>query len=319
MHILDIFDKHARTFSFEFFPPKTDKAAESLFEAVKELEPLAPSFVSVTYGAGGGTRARTHELVKRIKRESPLDPMPHLTCIGHTEAEIYDILEQYTEAGVSNILALAGDPPRSDPDYDRSRDSFPYASHLVRYIRQFRDRHGGKQHPDSRGFGIGVAGFPEGHHGCPNRLEEMDHLKAKIDEGADFIITQLFFSNDDFYDYRDRCEMAGINVPIIAGVMPITSLKGMQTICGLALGARIPARLQRAIARCDGTAESVRRVGIHWATEQCSDLLDAGVRGIHFYTLNKSTATREIYANLGVASSLSLISPEAPRSPLTGA
>jgi len=319
MHIPDIFNEHDRTFSFEFFPPKTDKAAESLFTPVQELEPLEPSFVSVTYGAGGGTRARTHELVKRIKRETSLDAMPHLTCIGHTEAEIYDILEQYTEAGVSNILALGGDPPRNNPDYDRSHDSFPYASHLVRYIRQFKDRSGGKQHHDPRGFGIGVAGFPEGHHACPNRLEEIDHLKAKVDEGADFIITQLFFSNDDFYDYRDRCEMAGIDIPIIAGIMPITSLKGMQTICGLALGARIPARLQRAIARCDGTPEAIRRVGIHWATEQCSDLIDNDVRGIHFYTLNKSTATREIYATLGVKSSLSLTSAEPKRSPLAGA
>jgi len=176
----------------------------------------------------------------------------------------------------------------------------------VRYIVQFRERHAGKQHPDSRGFGIGVAGFPEGHPGSPNRLEEMDYLKAKVDEGADFIITQLFFCNDDFYDFRDRCVLAGIDVPIIAGIMPITSLKGMQTISSLALGARVPAKLMRAINRTDGSVEAVRRVGVHWATEQCRDLLDNDVRGIHFYTLNSSTATREIYKTLGVRDSRSL-------------
>jgi len=306
MHILDILKSRSTTFSFEFFPPKSDQAAEELFKAVEQLVPLHPSFVSVTYGAGGGTRDRTHNLVMRIKRESPLDPMPHLTCIYHTEAEIYDILERYANAGISNILALGGDPPRDNPAYDRSRDSFRYASQLVRFIRQFKDRHAGKVIADSRGFGIGVAGFPEGHPGCPNRLTELDLLKAKVDEGADFIITQLFFDNRDFYDFRDRCRLAGIKAPIIAGVMPITSVPAMKTIAELAGGARIPASLLRAVERGAGDPEAVRRVGIHWATEQCRDLLDHEVRGIHFYTLNKSTATTEIYANLGVKDSLAL-------------
>ncbi|MBL8746620.1 MAG: methylenetetrahydrofolate reductase [NAD(P)H] [Phycisphaerae bacterium] len=306
MHILDILNSRPTTFSFEFFPPKTDVAAAELFEAIKELEPLHPAWVSVTYGAGGGTRARTHDLVVKIKQTTACDPMPHLTCIYHTEAEIYDILEMYTKAGVSNILALGGDPPRDKPDYDRSRDSFRFAEQLVQYIRQFRDRHAGREHPDPRGFGIGVAGFPEGHPGTPNRLEEMDYLKRKVDAGAEFIVTQLFFENRDFYDFRERCELAGIRVPIIAGIMPITSLGGMKTIAQLALGARVPAALLKAVDRCRGNAESIRRVGIHWATEQCRDLLDHRVRGLHFYTLNKSTATREIYANLGVSDSLSL-------------
>lgn len=306
MHIADIFKARPTTFSFEFFPPKTEQAAAELFQAVKELQPLHPAWVSVTYGAGGGTRTRTNDLVVRIKQTTPLDPMPHLTCIYHTEAEIYDILELYARAGVSNILALGGDPPRDKPDYDRSRDAFRFASQLVAFIRQFKDRHAGSAITDSRGFGIGVAGFPEGHPGTPNRLEEMDFLKAKVDAGADFIVTQLFFENRDFDDFRERCEIAGIRIPIIAGVMPITSLAGMKAIAGLALGARVPAKLLRAIDRCKGQAESIRRVGVHWATEQCRDLLDHQVRGIHFYTLNRSTATREIYANLGVTDSLSL-------------
>jgi methylenetetrahydrofolate reductase (NADPH) len=306
MHILDVFKSRQTTFSFEFFPPKTDAAAAELFEAIKHLEPLHPAWVSVTYGAGGGTRTRTNDLVIKIKQTTKCDPMPHLTCIYHTEAEIYDILEAYTRAGVSNILALGGDPPRDMPDYDRSRDSFRFATELVRYIREFKDKHAGKEHPDPRGFGIGVAGFPEGHPGTPNRLSEMDHLKAKCDEGADFIVTQLFFENRDFYDYRERCELAGIKIPIIAGIMPINSLAGMKTIAQLALGARIPARLMKAVDRCKGNADAIKRVGIHWATEQCRDLLDQQVKGLHFYTLNKSSATRDIYATLGVQDSLSL-------------
>ncbi len=306
MHIADILQSRSTTFSFEFFPPKSDQAAEELFRNVGELRPLHPAFVSVTYGAGGGTRDRTHNLVMRIKRETPLDPMPHLTCIYHTEAEIYDILERYAEAGISNVLALGGDPPRDQPDYDRSRDSFRYASQLVRFLKLFKEKHAGRAIKDGRGFGIGVAGFPEGHPSTPNRLKEIELLKAKVDEGADFIITQLFFDNRDFYDFRDRCRLAGIKVPIIAGVMPITSVPGMKTIAELAAGARIPAPLLRAIERGGSDVEAVKRVGVHWATEQCRDLLDHEVKGIHFYTLNKSTATSEIYANLGVKDSLAL-------------
>ncbi len=306
MHIQDIFDRWPTTVSFEFFPPKGDVEWDGLFTAVRDLEPLRPSFVSVTYGAGGGTRAKTHELVARIKRETGLDPMPHLTCIYHTEAEIYDLLEMYAKVGVSNILALGGDPPRERPGYDRSRDSFRHASHLVRFIREFKERHAGRLIPDARGFGIGVAGFPEGHPATPNRLLEMDHLKAKVDEGADFIITQLFFDNRDFYDFRERCELAGIKAPIIAGVMPVTSATGMRRMAELALCSRFPARLLKALHRAGDDGAAVRRVGVHWATEQCRDLLDNNVKGIHLYTLNRSTATREIYANLGVKDTASL-------------
>ncbi len=158
-------------------------------------------------------------------------------------------------------------------------------------------------HPDPRGFGIGVAGFPEGHPGTPNRMLEMDHLKAKVDAGADFIITQMFFDNRDFYDFRDRCELAGIRVPILAGIMPVQSVVGMRRMAELALGMRYPAPMLRSLRRTDGSDDSIRRVGVHWATEQCRDLLDHGVRGIHFYTLNKSNATVEVYRTLGVSHS----------------
>jgi methylenetetrahydrofolate reductase (NADPH) len=299
MHIQDIFHNHPTTFSFEFFPPKTDAASEELFANIARLQELQPSFVSVTYGAGGSTRERTHDLVVRIRRETNLTAVSHLTCVCHGRDELASILDRYAASGIENILALGGDPPRHLPNYDRSQDAFANAEGLVRFIKSRTLT------PDPRGFGVGVAGFPEGHPGTPNRLLEMEHFKRKVDAGADYVCTQLFFENRDFYDFRERCELAGIRVPIIAGVMPITSKAGMVRMAELALGARIPARLLRAVARC-ADDQAVARVGVHWATEQCRDLLDNDVRGIHFYTLNRSDATRQIYANLGVKDSAAL-------------
>ncbi len=299
MHIQDILKAHPTTFSFEFFPPKTAEASEALFGTIRRLEALKPAFVDVTYGAGGGTRELTNELVLRIRRETKLDPIPHLTCVCHERKEIDQVLERWSREGVGNILALGGDLPRDKPDWDRSRDAFRYATDLVKHIAAM-NRKGG--HPDKRGFGIGVAGFPEGHPGTPNRLVEMDHLKAKVDAGADYIVTQLFFDNRDFYDFRDRCELAGIHTPILAGIMPVASEKGLRRMADLAAGSRFPASLLRSIQRCGGDPEAVKRVGIHWATEQCRDLLDHKVRGIHFYTLNQSDATQRIYENLGIKS-----------------
>jgi len=301
MHIQDIFQAHRTTFSFEFFPPKTDAGFEELFGTIASLQELKPSFVSVTYGAGGSTRQHTHDLIVRIQRETDLTAVSHLTCVCHSEAELAAILDRYAASGIENILALGGDPPRNLANHDRSQDAFRYASDLVRFIRSW------KSVPDPRGFGIGVAGFPEGHPTTPNRLQEMDYLKQKVDAGADYICTQLFFDNRDFYDFRERCELAGIHVPIIAGIMPITSKSGMTRMAELALGARFPARLLRALGRCaENDNEAVARVGVHWATEQCRDLIDNGVRGIHFYTLNRSDATRQIYQNLGVRDSIAL-------------
>ena len=300
MHIHDILASDQTTVSFEFFPPKTEADAEALYENIAHLEALHPSFVSVTYGAGGSTRQLTHDLVLRLKQTTTLDPIPHLTCVSHSEREIDDILTKYGHAGISNMLALGGDPPRDLQNYDRKADAFQHAADLVAFIRRWNER---GTHPDPRGFGIGVAGFPEGHPATPNRLEEMDHLKAKIDAGADYICTQLFFDNHDFYDFRERCELAGIGVPILAGIMPIVSLGGMKRMAQLALGARYPAKLLRALARTSNDPDAVKRVGVHWATEQCRDLLDNQVRGIHFYTLNKSDATRQIYQSLGLRDS----------------
>jgi methylenetetrahydrofolate reductase (NADPH) len=298
MHVRELFQQGRTAWSFEFFPPKTRKGAESLFQAIEKLEALHPDFVSVTYGAGGSTRDLTHDLVLRIKTTTRLEPIPHLTCVLHREDEVQEILERYAAAGVGNIMALGGDPPKDHAGYDRAADAFQHAADLVRFIRRFNER---GLHPHAPGFGIGVAGFPEGHPATPNRLVEMDHLKAKVDAGADYICTQLFFDNRDFDDFRERCEIAGIRIPIVAGIMPVTTLSGMKRMAELALGARFPAALQRAVARCADDA-GVERVGAHWASEQCRDLLDHGVAGIHLYTLNRSDAALEIYRNLGLAS-----------------
>lgn len=299
MHISEIFAQSPTTFSFEFFPPKTPESAEKLYGTITELEAYQPNFVSVTYGAGGTTREMTHDLVIRIKEKGVLDPIPHLTCVCHSEAEVHDILTRYAAAGVSNLLALRGDPPRDHPNYDRANDAFAYAAVLVKFIKRFNDQ---GTHPHPKGFGVGVAGFPEGHPLTPNRLLEMDHLKAKVDAGADYICTQLFFDNNDFYDFRERCDLAGIHVPIVAGIMPITTTTGMRRMAELSAGSRFPARLLKALARAGDHPDSIRRVGLHYATEQCADLLNHKVAGIHFYTLNQSNATREIYANLGLRS-----------------
>ncbi|RLD07006.1 MAG: methylenetetrahydrofolate reductase [NAD(P)H] [Chloroflexi bacterium] len=289
MNIAEILAKPGIHFSFEFFPPKTEKSSGVLLQSIKELTPLQPSYVSVTYGAGGSTRDLTHDLLRSVRRETNLTVVAHLTTIGATRAEIREILHGYADAGIDNVMALRGDPPKGSPGFVQPKNGFRYAAELVAFIK--------KEFPQ---MGIGVAGFPEGHPETPNRLKEMDYLKAKVDAGADYICTQLFFKNGDFYDFRERCALAGIKVPITAGIMPITTRKGMERISELALGARIPAKLQRAILRTHND-DAVAKVGIHWATQQVFDLFDRGVRGIHFYTLNKSKPTLKIYDALGVS------------------
>jgi methylenetetrahydrofolate reductase (NADPH) len=255
-----------------------------------------PDFVSVTYGAGGSTRELTHDLVERIQHTTKLDPIPHLTCVCHNEAEIEAILIRYAKSGIGNILALGGDRP-TGMAYDKSHDSFQHAVDLVKFVRHFNES---GAHPDGRGFGIGVAGFPEGHPATPNRLVEMDHFKAKVDAGAHYVVTQLFFDNHDFLDFRERCALAGVHIPIIAGIMPITSIGGLKRMAELAAGARFPGKLLRALQPCQDDPEMVRSVGIQYALEQCHDLIASDVAGIHFYTLNRSDATRMIFDSLDI-------------------
>ena len=283
MHIKDVLGQPGPHFSFEFFPPKSESDADQLFQSIKDLSPINPAFVSVTYGAGGRTRHLTRDLVIRLQRETALTVVAHITAVGASRAEIHALLEDYSQAGIENLLVLRGDPPKGDSEFKPVPDGFHYASEIVAYVKN-----------NFPHIGIGVAGFPEGHPETPNRLQEMEHLKAKIDNGADYICSQLFFDNRDFYDFCERCRLAGIHVPILAGIMPITSRHGMMRMAGLALGARFPARLQRAINRAENDL-AVERIGLHWATEQVFDLYDNGVDGIHFYTLNRSKPTLRIY------------------------
>ncbi|MEW6218139.1 MAG: methylenetetrahydrofolate reductase [NAD(P)H] [Thermodesulfobacteriota bacterium] len=295
MLVRDILARTKIAFSYEFFPPKTDAQSEQLFHAIAQLMPLQPSYVSVTYGAGGSTRDRTHQLVVRLQTETDLTVVSHLTCVGSTQDEIAQILERYAVHGIENILALRGDPPRGQSGWTPAGNGFPHACDLVRFIKE--------RFPQ---MGVGVAGFPEGHPETPNRLQEIEFLKAKVDAGADYIVSQLFFDNRDFYDFCERCELAGIRVPVLAGIMPITTRHGMVRIAELAAGARLPARLLKSVARAESD-EYVEKVGVHWATEQVRDLVYHGVRGIHFYTLNASRGTLKIYESLGVRDSAQLL------------
>ncbi len=300
MHLGDALSSQAKaarqapTVSFEFFPPKTEAGWAPLFRTVSDFTDLAPAFVSVTYGAGGTTRDKTHALVLRIRRETPLQPVPHLTCIGHTRDDIRRILELYAANEVETILALRGDPPTGARFH--SLGDFQHAADLVRFIRVEGARlgvHGG------RGFAIGVAGFPEGHPETPNTLHQLDHLKAKVDAGADYIVTQLFFDNHAFHDWRERCALAHIRVPIIAGIMPIPSITGLQRMADLAAGTRFPAALLAQLAAAGTDARAVEDAGIRWAEAQCRDLVAHDVDGMHFYTLNKSDATKRVCRSIG--------------------
>jgi methylenetetrahydrofolate reductase (NADPH) len=295
MLVKDILTSKKTCISYEFFPPKVEENGDRLFQTIADLIPLDPAYVSVTYGAGGSTRDRTHELLVRIRQETDLTVVSHLTCVGSSRNDIHAILSKYSGHGIENILALRGDLPKGQTEWEQPQDGFAYASDLVTYIK--------KHFPQ---MGIGVAGFPEGHPETPNRLKEIDYLRQKVDAGADYIVTQLFFDNRDFYDFCERCELADITVPIIAGIMPITTRNSMVRMAELAAGARIPARLLKAVERA-GTDEYVERMGVHWAAEQFRDLIDNNVRGIHLYTLNSSTATLRIYKSLGIQSSNQLV------------
>lgn len=300
MHIRDILDRDQTTISFEFFPPRSDSACKALADRMEAFELLSPSFVSVTYGAGGSTRQRTHDLVISLKSREQLDPVPHLTCVMQTAAELDAILERYAANGISNLLIIRGDKPADSSTYDPSMEDFTHAVDLVKHVKKFND----SGHPaDKRGFGIGVAGFPEGHPETPNRLRQMENLKAKVDAGADWITTQMFFDNHVFFDWCEQCELNGISIPKIAGIMPITSIKNMKRMADLAAGTNFPAKLQRRLHKHQNDPEAVEQIGVHWASEQCNDLLDHEVRGIHFYTLNRSDATLRIFQALGAHSS----------------
>jgi methylenetetrahydrofolate reductase (NADPH) len=273
-------------FSFEFFPPKTPEGEAQLWATLEDLRGLEPGFVSVTYGAGGSTRDRTIELVTRIKERTGIEAMAHLTCVGHTKDELSAILDRLAHARIENVLALRGDPPKGQAVFTRTEGGFEHASELVAFIRE-RDL----------GFSVGVAGYPEGHIETTSREADLKHLKKKVDEGSDFVITQLFFDNAFYFDFVERARRVGINVPIVPGIMPITNYEQVQRFVRMC-GATLPMRLQLALEKVKDDPAAVMQLGVAHATVQCMELLSRGVPGIHFYTLNKSPASRMIVSAL---------------------
>jgi methylenetetrahydrofolate reductase (NADPH) len=269
------------TVSFEFFPPKTDAGFASLFQTIDDLKAIHPTYVSVTYGAGGSTRQKTVELVERIQRELNIRSMAHLTCVGHTEGEIGAVLDELWTSGIRNVLALRGDPPQGQSQFVATPGGFAYADDLVKYVAGRHD------------FCLGVAGYPEGHPQCLNLTRDLEHLKQKVDNGADFIVTQLFFNNTDFYHFRDRARAAGIKVPIVAGIMPILNVAQIKRFVSMC-GAKIPQPLLLKVEALESDPEAVHAAGVDHAIQQCKDLLTSGAEGLHFYTLNKSKATVQI-------------------------
>ncbi|WPM32538.1 methylenetetrahydrofolate reductase [NAD(P)H] [Hydrogenobacter sp. T-2] len=273
--------------SFEFFPPKTPEGEEELFQTIKSLQQLNPTFVSVTYGAGGSTRDRTRRVVERIHKETNLTVMAHLTCIAHTKEDLYDILKGYAQIGIENILALRGDLPANMPDFKPPEGACKHSSELVRFIRE----------NFGNTFSIGVASYPEGHPESPNMEWEIRYFKQKVEAGADFSITQMFFDNSYFYRFLELCQRAHINIPIIPGIMPITNFRQIQKFASMC-GAEIPQSLVERLEPYADNPEETLKIGVEFAIEQCLDLLDNRVQGLHFYTLNKSKATLLVYEGI---------------------
>jgi methylenetetrahydrofolate reductase (NADPH) len=260
MRIDRLFSLGLPTLSFEFFPPKSEAGFSQLYQTIDELHPLKPTYVSVTYGAGGSTRQKTVDLVERIQKELAIRSMAHLTCVGHTADEIGSILDTLWNSGIRNVLALRGDPPAGQSQFTATEGGFANSSDLVKYVRARHD------------FCIGVAGYPEGHPQCLNRTRDLEHLKQKVDNGGNFIITQLFFDNADLYRFRDAARSMGIKVPIVAGLMPILNVAQTKRFVSMC-GAKIPHPLLTKLESLEANPEDVYAAGIQYAIRQCEDLL----------------------------------------------
>lgn len=288
MRISDLLAQGKRFISLEFFPPKDKEAWPAFFYEVGKLSILDPLFVSVTYGAGGSTQANTLELVSRFSRDFGLNPMAHLTCVGASEEYLRSFLDELVAAGVDNVLALRGDPPQGQADFKPENAAFQHASDLAGFIH--------KAYPE---LCIGVAGYPERHPQAESLEQDIDYLKLKVEKGGKFAITQLFFDNDHYFRFVERCRAKGIDVPILPGVLPIlnlASIKRILSLCGATLPADYLARLEA--ANDQGGADAVRELGVAYAREQCRDLIARGAPGVHLYTLNKAQACLDIVRGL---------------------
>ena len=285
MRIADLYDRSTRpVFSLEFFTPKTAAGRDALFSTIEKLQSAGPSFVSITCGAAGTTRERTADLAIEIQRRCALTTMAHLVCTGTTREELSDTLRHMSEEGIENILALRGDPPRGETDWKPTPGGLHYANELIAFIKR------------DYGFSIGAACYPETHHEAPSPQADLENLKRKVDAGAEFLITQLFFDNQAYWRFVDRVRAVGIEVPVVPGVMPVVSLANLRRIASLSPGTAIPKQFEEDLgAASDADALDV---GVAFAAAQCEDLLQRGAPGIHFYTLNKSRATLRTIASL---------------------
>jgi len=291
MRIIELYGQKAPLLSLEIFPPRMAYPLESVFDTVKELKKLNPAYISVTYGAGGSNRERTVEIAARVKKEYGIEAQAHLTCIGHRQEDIKNILARLNSEGICNIMALRGDIPEDEPEFDFRRQEYHYAFELIRDIRA--------AYGDS--FGIAAAAHPEGHPECPRLKDDIFHLKNKVDNGVDFLITQLFFDNRIFFDFWERCQAMGINCPVIPGIMPVLNagqIKRMIYLCG----ASMPARLLKLVDKYEKEPASMEKAGIDYASQQIKELLENAVAGVHLYSMNKPRQISEIVYNIGLAS-----------------
>jgi methylenetetrahydrofolate reductase (NADPH) len=289
LRIPALYSQHRPVISFEFFPPKTDESEETLFrETVPGLKPLGPGFISVTYGAGGGTRDRTLRIVNRIRREFDIEAMAHVTCVGSTREMLAAYMVEIQDHGIDNILALRGDPPRGQAAFQPVEGGFAYALDLIRFVKS---RHR---------FSIGAAAYPEGHIECPDKKLDWDRAALKVEAGAEYLITQLFYDPRDFFEFEDYLRTKrGVRVPIVPGIMPFLSAEQIQRIARLC-GAKISDQLRRKLEALAADDESVRCLGVEVCTNICRQLLDHGVPGIHFYCLNRVPSCAEVLHNLGL-------------------
>ncbi len=286
MRIRDIL-KETRTISCEFFPPRQAEGIPDVVRAIKALKEYRPDFVSITYGAGGSTRAFTEQITVEVKSQADLEVMAHLTCVGQSKEELDGVLERLDEAGVENIIALRGDPPRGQTGFVPTEGGFNHATELIEHIRSnFR-------------FGIAAACYPEGHTESTDLEADIKYTKLKVDNGADFLVTQLFYDNRDFFDFLERVDKAGIEVPVIPGLLPILSTAQIRRFASMC-GAKLPPDLDRQLEKFADDEDAARELGVEHATKQVEELWKSGVPGIHFYVLNKSYSVSKILENLGL-------------------